>query len=76
MVKEKYQREISTAEPEPLTTETFKNWFASAKEGDNLKKFLVPKTSKLIIIICNIDKYMIMHCKPDDNFSFQTMVLP
>lgn len=46
MVKEKYQRESSTAEIDPLTTETLKNWFASAKEGDNLKRILVPKTSK------------------------------
>jgi len=45
MVKEKYQRESSTAEIDPLTTETLKNWFASAKEGDNLKRILVPKTN-------------------------------
>ena len=34
------------AEVVALTTETLSSWFASAKEGDNLKKILVPRTSK------------------------------
>jgi len=45
LVKEKYQRESTMAEVVALTTETLSSWFASAKEGDNLKKILVPRTN-------------------------------
>ena len=50
------------AEAEPLTTETLTSWFSSAKEGDNLKKLLVPKTSKTIFFCpspMNLDDFSI-----------------
>lgn len=46
LVKEKYPTEGSNGEDCLTNTEVLQNWLEAAKPGDNLKKVLVPKTSK------------------------------
>ena len=50
LVKEKYPTEGTIVEDCITNTEVLENWLISAKPGDNLKKILVPKTSKTATI--------------------------